>query len=109
MTRTPREERDEDDSNGTVRYPASTSRMFSGFKSVWIRFESCKTGEEVSGLACREMRRRTSDAAKDLPCKLLDMPPREWRKLVLLEKVVKALAKQFGDDADMVPMIEPLY
>lgn len=36
------------------------------------------------------------------------MPPREGGKVVLLEKVVYALSKEFGDNADMIAIVEPL-
>ena len=53
------------------------------------------------------MEGRTRYGAQQLTRKVLDMVSRKRREIVLLEKVVDAHPEEFGDEADVVPVVEP--
>ena len=49
----------------------------------------------------------TCYTAKKLPCERLDMLTWEWGEVVLLEEIIYTHAEKFGDQTDMVAVIEP--
>lgn len=48
----------------------------------------------------------TCDTSKELTSKLLNVAARKWDELIAFEEIEDALAKQVGDDADVVSEIE---
>lgn len=82
--------------------------MFSGFRSVWIRFRSCRT---VQGLVyvrhdARLFETLTCNASKELPRKTLNLAVGERHKVVTFKEVKDTLSEQVSDDADMTSIIE---
>jgi len=89
--------------------------MFSGLRSVWTSWRSCKTAwnnESIDQTHATSRRstekRRTRNAGQQLPGELLNMRSGERVKLVVLEKVIDTHAEELGDDADMITMVESL-
>ena len=88
----------------------SQSRIFSGLRSVCIRFKSCRTGlklakHECEGRACR-WNPLTGNAGKKLAGETLNLAVRERNKAVGLQKVKDALSQQIHHYADMAPKVE---
>jgi hypothetical protein len=82
--------------------------MFSGFRSVWMRFRSCRTtqGLVYFGHDARLLETLTCNASKELPCKTLNLAVGERHEVIALKEVEDTLSEQVGDDADMTSIIE---
>lgn len=50
----------------------------------------------------------TGYARQELPGKALYLATREWNKLIAFEEVEDTLAKEIGNDADVVPKVEAI-
>ena len=98
--------------------------MFSGLRSVWIRFKSCKTSRlsaggrrrlkslEVLGSRageeswCRSWEALTRNARKELTGKVLYLAVGEGHEIVALQEVKHALAEEVHDDTYMASEVE---
>ena len=80
--------------------------MFSGFRSVWIRFRSCRTVSGQQSPPRRRAGKLTSDTGKELSRETLDLAVRERDELIAFEEIEYTLAQQVHDDADMAPVVE---
>ena len=82
--------------------------MFSGLRSVCIRFKSCRTKELVLFLNSSTKTPLTSHASEELSGKTLNLTVGERYKGIAFEEVKNALAQEICDDANMTPIIETI-
>ena len=89
-----------------VWYAPLTSRMFSGFRSVWMRLRSWRTEEIISRLESLRECALTSYTGKQLPSKALDL--RAWKRdeAVSLEEIKDTVAQQICNNADVISVVE---
>jgi hypothetical protein len=82
--------------------------MFSGLRSVWIRFRSWRTnfGSVPRLLSNGTSGARTGHACEKLSCETLDLAVGERDEVVALEEVEHALAQEVHDDADVASEVE---
>lgn len=83
--------------------------MFSGFKSVWIRFRSWRTADTVRisvNRAKASSRALTCNTRQELPSKALNVGVGEGNEAVALEKVEKTEIQQIRDDTDMATVVK---
>jgi hypothetical protein len=82
--------------------------MFSGFRSVWMRFRSCRTAQELVYVRhdARLLETLTCYTSKELSRKTLNLAVGEWHEVVAFKEVEDTLSEQVGDDADMTSIIE---
>ena len=91
-----------------VWYSLWQRRMFSGFRSVWIRLRSWRT------IPCQHNPRKvpagflTGNAGQQLAGKVLDLAVWERHEVVALQKVKHALAEQIHDNADVPAVVEAI-
>lgn len=90
----------------------SHSSIFSGLRSVWIKFKSWRTRKGQSQF-CRSFsglgvsfHALTCYAGEQLPGEVLDLAVRKRDKAVALEKVENALAQKIHDDANVAAVVE---
>lgn len=89
-----------------VWYAPFTRRMFSGFRSVWIRLRSWRTESIVSSRTALWKSVPTSNTCKQLPREVLYLRAWERDKTIALEEIKDALAEQVRDDAYVVSVVE---
>lgn len=84
-----------------------TRRIFSGFRSVWIRSKSCRTEANHQQISSKDFRGvLTCNACEQLACETLYLTAGKWHKAIRFEEVEYTLAQEICDNADMVPEIE---
>lgn len=69
--------------------------MFSGFRSVWIRFRSCRTVQELVKVRCdaRLLETLTCNASKELSRKTLNLTVGERHEVVTFKEVKDTLSE----------------
>jgi len=85
-------------------------RIFSGLRSVWIKWRSCKTTTKLVSVKEyeRKARKLTCNTVEQLSGKRLNMMSWKRGEVVVFQKIVNAHPKKLGNEAYMIPMVEPV-
>ena len=91
-----------------VWYELPTRRIFSGFRSVWIKLRSCKTRSIVSDKLGYRTGELTGNACEELSGKALNLTARKWYKSIAFQKIEHTLAEKIGNNTYVVSEVEAI-